>query len=127
KLPALRDYQFSIAAPAPPEGSFDVDAAARGRGVFEASCASCHAGASFTDAPTLHTPEETGMDGNEARRSVTGMYRTTPLRGAWHRAPYFHDGSAESLEAVVEHYDGVLGLGLEASERADLVEYLRSL
>lgn len=127
KLPALRDYQLSIPAPSPPEGSFDAAAAARGRTVFEASCASCHAGSTFTDAPTLHAPEETGMDPTEARRSVTGMYRTTPLRGAWHRAPYFHDGSAETLEDVVAHYDAVLGLGLSAEAAADLAAYLRSL
>jgi cytochrome c5 len=127
KLPALRDYQFSIAAPAPPDGSFDAAAAARGRTTFEASCASCHAGASFTDAPMLHAPAEVGTDPNEARRSATGMYRTTPLRGAWQHPPYFHDGSAATLAAVVEHYDEHLELGLSAPERADLVEYLKSL
>ncbi|MBA3819569.1 MAG: c-type cytochrome [Deltaproteobacteria bacterium] len=128
-LPALRDYQFSLVAPPPPAGSFDAAAAARGQLVFagKAQCASCHAGASFTDAPTLHAPEETGMDANEARRSATGKYRTTPLRGAWQHPPYFHDGSAATLADVVVHYDGVLGLQLTPPERADLEQYLRSL
>ena len=128
-LPALRDYQFSIAAPAPAAGSFDPVAAERGRVLFTgaAGCATCHAGPSFTDAPTLHTPIETGMEPNEARRSVTGMYRTTPLRGAWQHPPYFHDGSAATLLDVVEHYNTVLSLGLDAGERSDLDHYLRSL
>jgi mono/diheme cytochrome c family protein/cytochrome c553 len=126
-LPALRDYQFSLEPPAPPAGSYDVQAAARGKLVFDAHCRSCHAGASFTDAPTLHAPAETGMATEEASRSATKMYRTTPLRGAWQHPPYFHDGSALTLADVVEHYDSVLVLGLSAAERQDLEQYLRSL
>ncbi len=128
-LPALRDYQFSLEPPAPPEGSFDPDAAARGKVVFEGqgTCASCHAGSSFSDAPTLHAASEIDMEPDEARRSVTGMYRTTPLRGAWQHPPYFHDGSAATLLDVVEHYDEVLELGLTPDQRADLEQYLLSL
>jgi hypothetical protein len=128
-LPALRDYQFSLDAPAPPPGSFDALAAERGRDVFEgaAGCAGCHGGASFTDAPALHAAAETGMEPDEARRSATGMYRTTPLRGAWQHPPYFHDGSAATLRDVVDHYDTTLALGLTEAERDDLTEYLKSL
>ena len=128
-LPALRDYQFSLEPPAPPAGSFDAAAAARGKLVFEGAgtCASCHAGASFTDAPTLHAPDETGMALDEARRSATGMYRTTPLRGAWQHPPYFHDGSAATLTEVVEHYNTALALSLTQEQRDDLVQYLLSL
>lgn len=128
-LPALRDYQFSLAAPTPPPGSFDAAAAQRGKALFEgqARCASCHSGASFTDAPKLHAAAETGMATDEARRSMTGMYRTTPLRGAWQHPPYFHDGSAATLLDVVNHYDTVLNLGLSEPQRADLEQYLLSL
>jgi mono/diheme cytochrome c family protein len=128
-LAALRQYQFSLEPPAPPPGSFDPAAAARGEAVFagQARCASCHVGASFTDAPKLHAPAETAMSTDEARRSATGMYRTTPLRGAWQHPPYFHDGSAATLGNVIEHYDQVLGLALTASQRADLEQYLLSL
>jgi hypothetical protein len=35
KLPALQAYQLSLAAPAPPAGSFNAAAAQRGRAVFE--------------------------------------------------------------------------------------------
>jgi cytochrome c peroxidase len=93
----------------------------------QARCSECHAGASFSDAPKLHAPAEIGMETNEARRSVTGMYRTTPLRGAWSHPPYFHDGSAATLLDVVVHYDQVRKLQLSTAQRADLAQYLLSL
>jgi cytochrome c553 len=129
KLPALRQYQLSLESPPPPPGSFDAGAAARGRVVFStvAGCASCHAGPLLTDHGNLHDPSETGVDPAYAQRTTTKQYRTTPLRALWHRPPYFHDGSAPTLEAVVDHYDGVLGLGLSLAQKTDLVEYLRSL
>ncbi|HEY5952176.1 MAG TPA: c-type cytochrome [Kofleriaceae bacterium] len=128
-LPALRDYQFSLEPAAPPAGSYDVAAAARGKTLFDgqARCASCHTGSSFTDAPKLHAAAESGMSTDEARRSATGMYRTTPLRGAWQHPPYFHDGSAPTLLDVVKHYDGVLSLGLTEAQEHDLEQYLLSL
>ena len=128
-LPALREYQFSLAPPAPPADSFDAAAAERGAALFAgpAGCASCHAGSAFTDAPLLHAPAETGMDPVEAERSTSGAYRTTPLRGAWQHPPYFHDGSAATLADVVTHYDLTLDLGLDAGQRSDLEQYLRSL
>ena len=129
KLPALRQYQFSLNAPRPPAGSFAAAAAQRGQVLFRttATCARCHVGPAFTDHGRLHAPSETGMEPLHAQRSITKQYRTTPLRGAWHRAPYFHDGSALTLEAVVDHYTTVLSLGLTASQKSDLVEYLKSL
>jgi cytochrome c peroxidase len=128
KLRALRDYQLSLSAPAPPAGSFDGAAARRGRGVFEgaARCASCHQGDRRTEA-TLHAPADTGVDGAYAARTATRRYRTTPLRALWQHAPYFHDGSARTLVAVVDHYERALGLRLTAAQKADLVEYLKSI
>jgi mono/diheme cytochrome c family protein len=129
KLPALRQYQLSLRAPAAPPGSFDPVAAERGAMLFRsvAQCSSCHTGPQLTDDENLHDPAETGMDALHAERSTTGKYRTTPLRGLWQHAPYFHDGSATTLVAVVEHYDTFLGLGLSATEKSDLVEYLKTL
>ena len=137
KLAALLEYQLSLRPPAPPEGSFDPVAASRGRRLFraEAQCASCHQGPTFTDVlngptpqvPLLHEPAEVGMDPRYAARSATGKYRTTPLRALWQHAPYFHDGSAPDLLAVVDHYDRLFALKLTPSQKADLVEYLKSL
>ncbi len=129
KLPALRAYQHSLEAPAPPAGSFDSDAAHRGRAVFKGSCAPCHVGGSGTDnnSGVLHAAAETGMDGAYALRTTNKAYRTTPLRGLWQHPPYFHDGSAASLEAVVAHYNTVRHLNLSAAQQRDLVQYLKSL
>jgi mono/diheme cytochrome c family protein len=129
KLPALRAYQHSLATPAPPAGSFDSAGAARGRLVFDQRCATCHVGGTGTDnnSGVLHAASETGMDGAYAERTATKQYRTTPLRALWQHPPYFHDGSASTLTAVVAHYNRVLRLNLTAAERADLVEYLRSI
>jgi cytochrome c peroxidase len=79
------------------------------------------------DAPFLHDPSETGMDRAYANRSANTQYRTTPLRALWQHAPYFHDGSAPDLPAVVEHYDQHFGLNLTDEQKADLVEFLKSL
>ena len=131
-LPALRAYQLSLETPAPPAGSFDPAAAARGTAVFNTTgkCASCHIPTmAFTDVNlgVLHAPSETGMDPVRAGRLKNHAYRTTPLRALTRHAPYFHDGSAATLLAVVEHYNSFLGLGLSPQQKADLVEYLKSL
>lgn len=129
KLAALRSYQHSLAPPPPPAGSYDAVAAARGRSVFANNCIRCHVGNTNTDnnAGVLHDPAETGMDGAYAARTATKRYRTTPLRGLWQHPPYFHDGSAATLEAVVDHYDRVRQLNLTAQQKADLVQFLKTL
>ncbi len=129
KLPALRAYQHSLPTPPPPAGSVDVTVAARGRSVFNRSCASCHVGGSGTDnnSGTLHAPAVTGMDGAYAARTANKAYRTTPLRALWQHPPYFHDGSAATLPDVVTHYNRVRSLGLTAEQQRDLAEYLKSL
>lgn len=137
KLPALLDYQLSLRTPEPPEGSFNHAAAKRGKRLFrdEAGCATCHRPPNFTDvlsgpAPTepfLHSPAEVGMDPAYAARTATRSYRTTPLRALWQHPPYFHDGSAPDLLAVVNHYDRLFALNLTAAQKADLVEFLKSL
>jgi cytochrome c peroxidase len=112
-------------------------AAGRGQQLFQnqAGCATCHQGATFTDVlsgptpevPFLHKPAEVFADAAYAKRSATGMYRTTPLRALWQHPPYFHDGSAADLLAVVNHYNSRFKLRLTAAQKADLVEFLKSL
>jgi cytochrome c5 len=129
KLPALRAYQHSLPAPLPPAGSVDAAVAARGRAVFDRSCASCHVGGSGTDNNTgkLHVPADTGVDGTYAARTANKAYRTTPLRALWQHAPYFHDGSAATLADVVTHYNRSRSLALTSEQQRELVEYLKSL
>jgi len=134
KLPALREYQLSLLAPAPPPRSFNRSAATRGAELFNgvAGCATCHTPPLYTDvtkdpAPFLHAPSEDVAEQTYAARSATGMYRTTPLRALWQHPPYFHDGSANTLLDVVNRYDAVHRLGLTAKQKADLVEFLKML
>jgi cytochrome c2 len=129
KLPALRAYQHSLKAPGPPAGSVDETAASQGRAVFNKACGTCHVGGNGTDnnIGKLHTANETGQDDAYAKRTKNASYRTTPLRGLWQHPPYFHDGSARTLNDVVDHYDKHLTLRLTTKEKADLVEYLKSL
>ena len=137
KLPALLKYQLSLQTPPAPAGTVDRAAAQRGRRLFfgSAGCASCHRPPTLTDVlaapesaqPFLHDPVDVGMDPTYAARTATGKYRTTPLRALWQHAPYFHDGSAADLLAVVEHYDRLFALHLTAAQKADLVEFLKQL
>ena len=137
KLPALLDYQLSLKTPKPAKGSFDPEAADRGAILFrnQARCSTCHQSPAFTDVlsgadrrvPFLHDPAEVGQDPTYAARTATMQYRTTPLRGLVHHAPYFHDGSAKDLLAVVDHYDQLFGLHLTPAQKADLVEFLKTL
>lgn len=133
KLPALQAYQLSLQSPAAPAGSFDSAAATRGKLVFNGAgkCVSCHSGALFTDANTMLHPASDSMAEPEspsyALRTATKQYRTTPLKGAWQHAPYFHDGSAATLNDVVNIYNTKKSLGLPAQDVTDLTEYLKSL
>ena len=134
RLPELLAYQLSLHTP-PAPGPFDAAAARRGGDLFTANCARCHQPPTYTDVssgpdpkvPVLHAASETGVDPEYARRSATLAYRTTPLRALWQHPPYFHNGSAADLAAVVEHYNGVLKLGLTPQQKADLVEFLKTL
>jgi cytochrome c peroxidase len=73
--------------------------------------------------------------------SMRGQFRTPMLRGLSSSAPYMHSGQFATLEAVVDFYDqgggtsvdggtldaALMPLGLTAGEKADLIEFLRSL
>jgi hypothetical protein len=132
KLPALQLYQIALKAPRPPAGSFNQSLARHGKEVFNtrAGCARCHVPPIFTEPGwNMHTAEEIGIDDFQAQRSPDGHYRTTPLAGLFTRLKggFYHDGRFKSYEAVVDHYNTFMRLGLSGAERAALVEYLKSL
>ncbi len=67
-----------------------------------------------------------------------GKFKTSTLRNIALTAPYMHDGSLKTLEEVVDFYDiggldnpmldgGIRPLHLTPQEKADLVEFLKSL
>jgi len=132
KLAALQFYQLSIPSPAPPQGSFDPAAAARGERLFNgaARCSTCHVPPLFSEPGwAMHTGAEIGIDDFQANRAPDRRYRTTPLKGAWshQKGGFYHDGRFGTLADVVRHYDETFGLHLTPSHVSDLVEYLKSL
>jgi cytochrome c peroxidase len=111
---------------------------ARGGEVFHdpsVGCATCHpSDDGFTDG-AMHdvasvgvkeTAEmrEAGTFGKDARQ-----FDSPDLRKLAITAPYFHDGSRPTLEALLEENHDQMGhtSGLTAEDRAALVAYLRSL
>ncbi len=132
KLAPLHFYQLAIAAPAPPAGSFDPAAAARGKALFngKAECSTCHTPPLMTEPGwNMHTASDICIDDFQASRAPDDRYRTTPLNGLWThtKGGFYHDGRFATLAAVVDHYDSCKSLGLSAAEKSDLVEYLKSL
>ena len=132
KLGPMHYYQISIPAPAPPRGVIDQEAAERGEELFmgQAQCSSCHVPPLYMEPGySMHTPEEMGIDDFQANRSPDGMYRTAPLKGLWTHMNrgFSHDGRLETLLDVINHYNDHFDLGLNESQKADLVEYLISL
>ena len=109
----------------------------------KAQCAVCHSGWRFTDEGFRDIGLADGSDLGRGRikpqiESLTFAFKTPTLRGVAERAPYMHDGSLPTLEAVVEHYDrggnprpslspDIFPLHLAEQEKADLVAFLRAL
>ena len=132
KLGDLHLYQLALKAPPAPAGTFDAAAAERGKALFndKAECYECHTPPTFSEPGwPMHTAAEIGIDDFQAKRSPDERYRTTPLGGLHTRAKggFYHDGRFADLAAVVEHYDAFFKLGLSGDEKADLVQYLKSL
>ncbi len=152
-LDALGQYtNYAIPYPNNPNVSADGTLTAqqtRGQTTFTSLCASCHTGAYYTDSgagnPTLvmdgslpillHNVgtcvQGTSFDDQPHKDDVVGTLRTacdfdTPtLRGIFATAPYFHDGSAATLDDVVARLP--ISSSLLASDQADLVAFLKTL
>ncbi|MDP4023309.1 cytochrome c peroxidase [Methylobacterium sp. NEAU 140] len=121
------------------------ETAKRGFDLFNgrAGCAGCHSGWSFTDNSFHDIGVGRGGDlgrGRILRSSVAlrHAFKTPTLRDAARRAPYMHDGSVPTLEAVIDLYDRggidrpsrsrlIRPLHLKAAERADLLAFLQTL
>lgn len=117
----------SIVPPAYP-GPIDADRAAKGEGVFRAVCAECHgtygANGSYPNLLIPHDVVGTDSDlavkgwinqaakdwfgqsyyaGNgEAWLEPTAAYVAPPLDGIWATAPFLHNGSVPTLDAVID-------------------------
>lgn len=132
KLAALQFYQLAIPAPKAPEDSYNKDAAARGKVLFsgKAKCASCHVPPLYAEPGwSTHKAEEICIDDFQSNRSPDKSYVTQGLQGLWAHAKggFYHDGRFATLMDVVNHYNNCKKLNLAESEKADLVEFLKSL
>lgn len=122
------------------------EAAVRGRELYfgKASCSACHAGANLADEQYHNLG--VGMDAEKpdlGRFEVTkqerdrGAFKTPTVRNVEMSAPYMHDGSQATLEAVVDWYDKgghanphlsdkIKPLGLSSQEKTDLVAFMKA-
>ncbi len=131
KLAALQLYQLSIPSPNPTV-PFDKAAAARGDELFsgKAGCNNCHVEPVWTEPGwNLHHPREVCIDGFQANRGPDRRYRTSPIGAlsTHFKGGFYHDGRFADLNAVVDHYNACMDLGLTSSEKSDLIQYLVSL
>ena len=150
--------------------------AIRGMALFfseRLECFHCHGGYQFTDSSThadavvesvgfhnnglyniagsgAYPPDNTGLFDITGERRDMGRFKAPTLRNIAVTAPYMHDGSIETLDAVIRHYEAggrlitlgdragdgnrspyksafIKGFSLSDQERADLLEFLASL
>ncbi len=119
----------------------------RGMDIYfnKAKCDQCHEGVNFT----LNSYNNLGVGTDKpvpdaGRHDVTkndadwGSFKTPTLRDIARTAPYMHDGSLATLEAVVDFYneggiknknldEKIKPLNLSKAEQTDLVAFLKSL
>jgi cytochrome c peroxidase len=123
------------------------ESALRGMALFfskEVGCSNCHVGANLADEQYHNLG--VGMAGKEpdlGRYTQTklekdkGAFKTPTIRNVVFSAPYMHDGSLQSLEDVVEHYNKggdrnpwlstkMTPLKLTPQQKVDLVEFMRA-
>ena len=116
-LDALAAYVASLADPPRSpfrnaDGSMTAEALTGAARFASLGCATCHAGARFTDSTTgVATLHDVGTlrttSGQRLGGTLTGI-DTPTLLGVWDTAPYFHDGSAAALDDVFRVAGGVV-------------------
>ncbi|HZI16364.1 MAG TPA: cytochrome c peroxidase [Myxococcus sp.] len=100
-------------------------------------CTTCHQGPLLTDNG-FHNVGVAGDDPGRPEPGRGATFKTPSLRDVARTAPYFHDGSAATLEDVIDHYarggaEGAPGardihpLALTPEEKRALVAFLRAL
>ena len=122
------------------------ESAKRGFETFtgKANCQACHSGFNFTDNGFHNIgvkndgAEDVGRFAQRPVASLKGAFKTPTLRDIVLTAPYMRNGAYRTLEEVVEHYDRggdlkenlspeIKPLHLSTQEKADLVEFMKSL
>ena len=121
QLAALSHYVDTL-PDLPQSAPLDAAAVDRGRALFEdavnVGCVSCHAGAKFTNQATVSV-------------GTGGAFQVPALHGVAWRAPFLHDGCAQTLTDRFGSCGGGdqhgLTSHLSAAQIADLVAYLESI
>lgn len=121
--------------------------AKRGLQLFESArlnCSACHQFPLSTDFSFQNNGLKTQyLDPGRARvtnnlAADEGKFKVATLRNIALTAPYMHDGSLATLEEVIDHYasggsahplksEKITGFSISASEKADLIEFLKAL
>lgn len=126
----LAAYMRRLPLP-PAEAGGDAALLARGAEVFAAACARCHRGEAMTTGEVVPLAEV----GTEGTRLLAVLPNSTPgykvpsLLRIGRSAPYLHDGSVPTLEALLspKRKGGHrYGLDRPAVDRAALLSYLRT-
>jgi DNA-binding beta-propeller fold protein YncE len=120
EIAAVRAFVESL--PAPRGKPAEVAAIARGKALFDSKtygCAGCHKGGRLVDGKRHDLASDlAGVD-------------TPSLHGLASSAPYYHDGSAATLESVLTEKGTVHGMGgldrMEPAMVSDFIAYLESL
>jgi YVTN family beta-propeller protein len=127
QLDALASYLASLKVPVSPE-SVDQATLNLGKKTFKSlGCGDCHVPPIYTDRE-LH---EVGTGDRSLEKNSHGRgtsFDTPSLLGIWMSAPYFHDGSAPTLEEVLQA--GTVHSVFEqlsSAELAALIGYLKAL
>ena len=104
----------------------------RGQDLFlgKAKCAICHPAPYYTDN-SMHNLQVERFYRTQTINGLVatsqGPIKTFTLRGIKESPPYFHDGRLLTLEDTVEFFNLILELRLSASEKADLVAFMKQL
>jgi mono/diheme cytochrome c family protein len=134
ELDALAAYVASLSETAPspyksPGGALTPEGV-RGKAVFKKqNCAQCHTGSSFTDSLSgaLHNVGTLKSSSGQRLGGPLPGIDTPTLKGLWDTAPYFHDGSADTLLDVMNDASAPQHGGMDqltAGEKSDLAAYL---
>lgn len=118
--------------------------AKRGFDLFthKAACAQCHSGWNFSDSG-FHdigvNDDDLGRGALLKLEAMQHAFKTPTLRNVTHRAPYLHNGSEPTLEAVLDFYDRggeaqrlslapeIRPIHLTAAEKSELIAFLHTL
>jgi cytochrome c peroxidase len=120
-----------------------------GYNLVQQKCSTCHSTDLFTDNKFHNNGIQNIFSSDSGRAKITenpddiGKFKTPSLRNIEKTPPYMHDGSFQTLEQVLEHYNagvktsgtldtvlqqnGVIGIPLSATDKQKIIAFLKTL